>query len=1272
MKDFIDQDNQNFVDTNRFKIQKQLGSGGFGIVYKAYDCERDSIVALKYLHEIDAENLYLFKQEFRSIADIVHPNIVTLYELMFDGHKWFFTMELVEGTNFLEYIQILDSTKDYTKTPSCNQTQLSQAETVRFSEVIEENLIEDNAIPLLSKGELTGLSIDINKLVNMLKQLAEAINVIHEANKLHRDIKPSNVLVTKEGRVVLLDFGLVVDISYGSQRSARIVGTPPYMSPEQSIGQSISKASDWYSVGVMLYQVLTGRLPFIGNWQNVAREKQKTEPLPPSEVVDNIPKELDELCQDLLRRDPKKRPSGKEIVRRLNLILPNTSTSVNDSTIMVSPENKLLLVGRQKQLAVLKEAFESVKNGQATSVYISGQSGMGKSTLIRHFLDEVKHVSSDVLILSSRCYEQETVPYKALDGIIDSLSKYLRRLPLFEAESLLPRNIQALARIFPVLNQVEAVSKAQQRDFDILDSQEIRRRAFAALRNLLSRIAIKKTLIIFIDDLQWGDLDSELLLREILSPPDPPDFLLIGSYRSEEIESSKFLQAFRSFQKNNKLSMKEIIIDELSFEEASELAKELFGEQYHLSTTQAEEIARESGGNPFFINELVQYSKSKKGTLDVNLENLVQARVSLLPKEARSLLEVIAIAGQPLERNIAKSATFLDMDENKIVALLKASYMIKISNLGEKTMIETYHDRIRKGIVSYLSSEEIRTYHESLALALETFNITDLERLITHFQGAGNSEKAHKYIVLAADKAYQMLAFDRAAQLYKLALEINTLEAKYKQTLLVKLANSLANASYSKQAAEVYLSAARDVSDNEIIELQKRAAQQFLISGYIDEGLVVLNKILSKVGMKLPKSSFTALVLIFFLRIQLFLQGLNFNVREKSQIPEKELLYVDICRVVAAGLFMVDNIKGAYFQTRHMLYSLKMGEKFEIAWALSAEHLYLATSRRRNNKLIKEIGEKATILAKEVNSAYMMACVIGSRGTVALLQGKWQQSYKLHLQSEEIFRTQCTGVTWELNTLHIYSLRCLFYLGKFNELFSRLPVLLKEAKEQNNLYAESLLRLRSSHFFSLVMDNSTEAAYELEQSINKWSQQGFHYQHFLYFYGQIETYLYNSDGQKAWHETKTNLWPKLKKSFFLRTQLIFIESIYLQARAALAAAITLDKPSKLLSIVRKNIEKMKKEKILWGNALAQLVEAGLATVLGNKKKAISLLASAEIEFATADMAFYEMVTKYRRGQLIGEQEGELLVDTAKFSIISQGVKNIECLLNMFAPGKWLS
>ncbi len=325
----------------RFTLVRRLGAGGMGVVYEAYDQKRGELVALKTMRRVDPLALVRFKQEFRSLSDITHPNLVNLYELFAVDDRWFFTMELVEGVDFVAYVKtrpepvkLRVSSADETGGPSVPE----QAWASHESESRQARLFDEA------------------RLRDALRQLAEGVSTLHQAGKLHRDIKPPNVLVTDEGRVVLLDFGLTADLeSLARQQSVdrQIVGTVGHMSPEQAAGRSITAASDWYSVGVMLYEAMTGLLPFVGTPDEVLVAKQTQSPPSPDSLVVGLPDDLVRLCVELLDRDPAKRPTGRDVINHLQRLVPE---------VLDVPEfnRSLPLIGRSRHRQVLESMFASL------------------------------------------------------------------------------------------------------------------------------------------------------------------------------------------------------------------------------------------------------------------------------------------------------------------------------------------------------------------------------------------------------------------------------------------------------------------------------------------------------------------------------------------------------------------------------------------------------------------------------------------------------------------------------------------------------------------------------------------------------------------------------------------------------------------------------------------------------------------------------------------------------------------------------------------------
>ncbi len=378
-----------------YELLEELGRGGMGIVYRALDRKRGCQVALKTIQGMNPELLYRFKREFRLCADLHHSNLVALHELIAEEGSWFFTMELVEGSDLLHYVR---AGADAFGPPASQ--------------------------PLTTPEQF-------QRLRQSFRQLAEGVEALHAAGRLHRDLKPSNVMATGSGRVVLLDFGLMAPLNpqkVHESTERHLLGTVAYMSPEQARSESLSPASDRYSVGVMLYEALTGRLPFVGSVLQILSDKQKFDPPPPHTQTPSLPEDLDALCVALLSRDPATRPSGRDCLRLLGASSGDSAPAVE----MHAPE--MALVGRGEQLAALADAYTASRNRRTVALFLSGSSGVGKSSLLQQFLEQLC-ADGEAVVLTGQCYEQESVPYKAFDGVIDSLSHFLRRLSPLEVQA---------------------------------------------------------------------------------------------------------------------------------------------------------------------------------------------------------------------------------------------------------------------------------------------------------------------------------------------------------------------------------------------------------------------------------------------------------------------------------------------------------------------------------------------------------------------------------------------------------------------------------------------------------------------------------------------------------------------------------------------------------------------------------------------------------------------------------------------------------------------
>jgi hypothetical protein len=1239
------------LDSDRFEIRRRIGAGGFGVVYEALDRERGAPVALKMLHRLDAAGLYRLKQEFRSLSDIAHENLITLYELLSHADRWFFTMEFVEGSSILRYMQggaAFSGSDDPTDSVAATTvTGLSPAGAARSS--------PPPAAPP-ADGTRRTVACSEDRLRVAVRGLAHGLAAIHRHGIVHQDIKPSNVMVTPAGRVVLMDFGLARNVHRDATVTEHVSGTPAYMSPEQATGRPMSEASDWYSVGVLIYEALTGRLPHTGSFFDLAMAKQTVDPVAPSVFVRGVPEDLERLCLDLLSRDPSKRPAVDEVVRRLDA---SGGSVVLPRFVPVTRASRL--VGREGHLAALRDAFRLSEQGRTVAVMVHGRSGMGKSTLVRAFLGELAAAAASPVILEGRCYEREAMSYKAVDTLIDALVKHLQRLDPVETARVLPRDILDLARLFPVLREIELVARTPLRSVDRTDTTEVRRRAFVALRDLLGAMADQTPLVMFIDDIQWGDLDSVALLRGVLRPPDPPHLLLVLAYRAEERESSPLLRALLPSLRElgGTLELRDVEVGELSPADAVTLALSRLGSG-DAERRRAAAIAAESGGSPFFVDELVRHAEA--GGEGVELREVIRDRVARLPASARLVLQLVAVSGRPVPRDVIGAAAGLS-NLQATLDLLRVEHLIRTHAAADRLEIESYHDRIREVTSASLSSDEAVARHRALASAWEVDGRADPAVLTAHYAAIGDAHKASAAALRAADRAATALAFELAAHFYRLVLDLGVLPAGEARDVRARLGEALANDGRGHEAGGEFLAAAEGRSAHETLPFELRAAEQYLMGGSLDAGLAVTNRVLGRVGMSLPATPLRALASVLTRRAWLKLRGLTFTEREERDVPRELLERLDACSFLGGPLGMVDPLRGFDLQVKQTLLALRVGEPHRVAWALSNQIPNFAITGHRDLMTTRAVMRDALALATRLSDPRLVGRVLVASGIATKLLGEFKESLAFLDRAFEAF-TGLPGLAWERQTARIFVLENLMWLGRFVEMQQHVPGYVEAARQRGDLYASSYMRSRYAPIGFLVADDPDGAHAEAERGMMSWSSQGYALQRYYQLHTAVHARLYQGDAQGAWAQLDAS-WPTLKRTLLRSIASTRIDAYQLRGRAALAAVAAGDRSK--LAVVSDVVKVMRRERLAWSQAFAQTYEGAVAAWRGDRAHALSLLAAGERAAESVSMGAYLAAFRRARGTYLGGEEGQMLIEAADTWSTAQGARNPVRLTRSYGP-----
>jgi hypothetical protein len=1213
----------------RFTVGRKLGSGTMGVVWEARDHERDETVALKMLRIPEGELLFRFKREFRAVADVRHPNLVRLYELFDAGGRWFFSMEYLEGRDFVSAVAG------------------PKGSPVRFDE---------------------------GRLRPAFGQLCEGLAALHERGIVHRDVKSSNVLVVGE-RVVVLDFGVSALLSEEDTGFGPVVGTPLYMSPEQARGEPATAAADAYSVGVLLFRALTGRFPFEGKGTEVMAQKQFALPRPPSTESAGIPPDLDGLCVDLLDPEPERRPVMEALIARLSRTTPGASTRSTRAWRPVEP-----FVGRVPELTALVARYDQTTETRETRVVVlEGASGVGKSALGKRFAATLTSRGDDApLVFYGRCYERERVAYNGVDAIVDGISEWLSRVAAVDEPLDLPADIALVARLFPILRRLDAVANAAPPT--VAGDIDVRRRAFEGFRDLVGAIAARRRVVLLLDDIQWADGDALALLSALVHPPGAPPIFVLLTLRTKPDEPLVLDRVVETLA----CSPSVLHVGELDPEDARLLAYELLSQRTEggrPSSEAAPALAREAKGHPLFLRELVQ--SFTEGAALSNLPRLEEAfngRLARLDPKARDLLDVLAVAAAPLAPGLAAAAAGMTMGQLvRAEDELREANFVSVRPRGSQgrgssrppqasatdaKILECYHDRVREVVVGKMSPETLRSLHARLAEELSSDETGTLSAaVVLHLERAGRPEEAARRALREAAAAFEALAFGNAADLWEVALRLGHLSEAEERAVRDRLGDALVNLGRGAEAARSFLKAAQGAGSDEVLELRRKAAEQFLRSGHIDEGIALSRTVLESVGLSLAKSPATAVARVLWCRFRLWLRGLRFRQREEASVPRDRLRAIDVCWSVSVGLSIADNVRSSDVNSRGLLLALAAGEPGRIMRALVMEIGFLSTpGTRARSRRAEAVKRMASTLAERIGTPYAMGLLRGATGLTAFLQGRWPDCNRLLSDANSVFRKECTGVAWESTTTELFLLASCLYIGEVARVRSRVRAALDEAVARGDLFAQTNLRIRLMSFLFLVDDDPESAVKEISSAISFWSNAEYHIEHYYRLWAIGHVHLYTGEPARTLEACDDEM-PKLRKTKQLTVQETRLEVTYLRARAEVAVGTP-----ETLNRAREDVKAMRNESATWATGLIELIEAGIDARRGDRAGADAHLVNAASALDGADMKLYADVARVQRGKLAAMPGAQEAARGAEKALRARGVLNLERFCRMLSPG----
>jgi hypothetical protein len=1280
-----------FQGTARFRIDGCLGMGGMGVVYGAFDLERRHAVALKTLRHIDGENLYQLKREFRSLADLHHPNLVRLHELHEHQGDWFFTLELVPGDDFLGHV------RGDSQAAATADAGSSQGDTVVDPQgQITRTLVRDGELtpaPVPATAPATSappsVCCDLGRLRAALIQLVEGLQHLHGAHLVHRDIKPSNVRVTPEGRVVILDFGLVGDTRQSEPSDGmKLAGTPLYMAPEQLGSAPAGPAADLYAVGTLLYQALTGEPPFREATAMATLFAKQTLPPPaPGHRDPSVPADLDRLCVELLATDPAARPTGPEVLQRLRASSPAPAGAVTGLAAGMP------FVGRQRELAALEQARrDQLRSGRPLLVVVEADSGLGKSALLHHFVGRLATGGPVGRVLVGRCYEQESVPYKAFDGVIDSLSRQLVGMGAPAVRELSPARATALQRVFPVLERVQGLGdrRGGPGNAEPVAAPALRQGAFGALRELLGNLVRLGPLLVLIDDLQWADADSLSLLRELCRGADAPGILWLLSSRPLSSSASRerpasaapdwARQIVATLEGLTELPRRTVPLDPLSAREASQLAG-LWAERSGAAPEVASGAVAGAAGHPLFIQQLVLHGVTTTASLD----RALLARVVAQGPAARHLLELLAVAGGPLEPFVLAQAARLGGEAYAdAAAALRAAHLCRAASgrtASGADRVEPYHDRVREAVLASLTPASQVAHHRALARALAQTEaaLDDPRLLVRHLAAAGEHERAAASAERAAAGAVQVLAFELAADLLAAALDNLPEQDDGSRRLALELsrAEALAWAGQGARAAEIYRRLGADPGIDAVtrFDCRRRASELWLASGHLELGRAALDEVLAELGLTLgptPASHFRAAM---WERARLRLRGLAFREVAAAEVPALTLAQIDALRNTGLALAMIDTVPGLALLVRSIRMSLEVGEPVRVMQALGFEAVYRAQLGR--HRPAAQLSARSAALADATGDDFVRLWSQTTRATVLFHAGQFATAAELFGKTEAE-RDPLRITLCELNVSRTFHLLALQEAGELALGRRVAEEHLRDAVERGDRYSETTFR-RAAPLCFLAEDAAPELRRHLEEAAWSPPEGGFHIQHWYELWARTELALHEAArgrGLERMGPLSASL-EQVPLTFMMAIQYGRARTRHARGRLALAQAHLLgeaggERRRSQLAVARQAARRLRAEKVPHAAAWSLLLTAGVQALEGAPLPARveTLRRTMALDAGGAARMPWHLaaVTRHALAALVGGDEGRALAEEAAALQRRAGIRDLAGFARVIAPG----
>ncbi len=730
--------------SGRYQVRRFLGEGAKKRVFDAHDSrlDRDVAIALIKTDGLDTLGRQRIVHEAQALGRLgTHPNIVSVFDL---------------GEH-----------------PSAGSGQADQPYIV--SELMAgdvEGALRESREPLA-----------LERTLAIAKDICRGLEFAHERSVVHRDLKPANVWLAQDGTAKIGDFGLAVSLDRSRMtQHGMMVGTVSYMPPEQALGGDVTARADLYALGAMLYEMVTGRPPFVGDDPTaVISQHINTTPVAPSWYTEHCPPDLEELILRLLAKDPGARPaSATEVLEALERIDPSQPSASHSESNVLDRLARGVFVGREEELARLHRQFDEAFAGRGSLVMLVGEPGIGKTRTVQE-LETYARIRGGIALWGA-AHEAAGAPaywpWVQVGRMYGSANDVTELAPDMQGKGSL------LVSIFP--ERREDANFAEPEALD--DPEAAQFRLFDAYTTFVRAMAKRSPLIIALDDLHWSDKPTLLLLQHLAREVSHMRVLLVGTYRDTDlVRAHPLSEALATL--NRGAGFQRVVLRGLSRDEVAGYIRGVANVEP--ARPVVERIFEETEGNPFFLSEVVNLmaqegSLTAESVSDIAVPDGVREalgrRLDRISEEANELLQIAAVIGREFTYD---TLTLLgERDENELLRLIEEGLEARVIEETEQPGRYRFtHALMQETLLGELSTTRRVRLHGQVGEALErrwgTRADARASRLAPHFVEAAmvtprHAAKAVRYSKLAAQQAEAQFGWDEAAKHYEDCLTLVT------------------------------------------------------------------------------------------------------------------------------------------------------------------------------------------------------------------------------------------------------------------------------------------------------------------------------------------------------------------------------------------------------------------------------------------------------------------------------------------------------------------